>query len=73
VLPVSVIVSGVVAGELGSAGPTCAAADGADDGDVLGLELPQAAASTESGTRAAAVHTKRIFLATGEYSFAFAR
>src|ERR1700733_9456109 len=30
--------------------------------------LPQAAASRVSGTRTAAVHTKRIFLATGEYS-----
>src|SRR5579872_4193262 len=42
---------------------------------VVELEplLPQAAASRVSGTRAAAVHTKRIFLATGEYSFSFAR
>jgi hypothetical protein len=36
--------------------------------------LLQAAASRVSGTRAAAVHTKRILLlATGEYSFTFAR
>ena len=34
---------------------------------------PQAAASMVSGTRAAAVHTKRIFLATWEYSFSSAR
>jgi hypothetical protein len=34
---------------------------------------PQAAASTVSGTRAAAVYIKRIFLATWEYSFTFAR
>src|SRR5580698_2289414 len=44
------------------------------DGDVDPLALegelePQAAASMVSGTRAAAVHTKRIFLATWEYSF----
>src|ERR1700735_4285409 len=43
-----------------------------DAGGELEL-LPQAAASRVSGTRAAAVHTKRIFLATGEYSFSFAR
>jgi hypothetical protein len=42
-------------------------------GGVLELLL-QAAASRVSGTRAAAVHTKRILLlATGEYSFTFAR
>ena len=34
-------------------------------------ELPQAAASTVSGIRAAAVHIMRIRLATGTYSFCF--
>jgi hypothetical protein len=48
-----------------------------DDADGLaavveGLELPQAA-SRASGTRAAAVHTMRILLATSEYSFGIAR
>jgi hypothetical protein len=49
-----------------------------DEGDEAPLALegelePQAAASMVSGTRAAAVHTKRIFLATWEYSFTCAR
>jgi len=50
-----------------------------DDAEADGLEpeepepeLPQAA-SKASGTIAAAVHAKRILLATEEYSFAFAR
>jgi hypothetical protein len=40
-----------------------------EDEDEELPELPQAAASTVSGTRAAAVHTRRIRLATGKYSF----
>jgi hypothetical protein len=43
---------------------------GEDDEEEL-LELPQAAASTVSGTMAAAVQTRRILLATGTYSFVF--
>jgi hypothetical protein len=43
---------------------------GEDDEEEL-LELPQAAASTVSGTMAAAVQTRRILLATGTYSFLF--
>jgi hypothetical protein len=48
-------------------------ADVADEEGVLEPLLPQAAASRVSGTSAAAVHTKRIRLATGEYSFTYAR
>jgi hypothetical protein len=46
------------------------AADDDDDGAaaLLPPELPQAA-SKASGTIAAAVHAKRILLATGNYSF----
>src|SRR5580700_4120977 len=56
--------------------PLALAAGGADDADeegVLEPLLPQAAASRVSGTSAAAVHTKRIRLATEEYSFTYAR
>jgi hypothetical protein len=35
--------------------------------------LPHALASSAIGTTAAAVYTKRIRLATGEYSFSYAR
>jgi hypothetical protein len=73
VLPVSVTVSGVLDGEVGNAGPTIAAALGELDEDGVLGELLQAAASTASGTMAAAVYTKRILLATGEYSFSSAR
>src|SRR5580658_1733687 len=55
---------------------TLALAAGEDDGAVVDFEgelEPHAAARTVSGTRAAAVHTKRIFLATWEYSFSYAR
>src|ERR1700733_4408328 len=47
-----------------------------DDFAAAGVEvelLLQAAASRASRTRAAAVHAKRIRLATGEYSFTYAR
>ena len=64
VLPVSVTTSGVFAGEAGSAAPTIFAAAGGDDDDADGDDEPQAAARTESGIKAAAVYTKRIFFAT---------
>ncbi|MGH3395883.1 MAG: hypothetical protein ACRDPO_14465 [Streptosporangiaceae bacterium] len=50
-------------------------ADEDDDADELPLLplLPQAAARSAIGTTAAAVYTKRIRLATGEYSFTRAR
>jgi len=48
-------------------------ADGDDDGVVEPELLPQAAASRVSGTRAAAVHAKRIRWDNWEYSFAYAR
>jgi hypothetical protein len=47
-----------------------AAAAAGEDFDAAGVdELLQAAASRASGTRAAAVHTKRNLLTTGRYSF----
>jgi hypothetical protein len=51
------------------------AAAAGEDFDAAGVDelLLQAAASRASGTRAAAVHAKRIRLATGEYSFTYAR
>jgi hypothetical protein len=64
-LPVSVMVVGVFDGDVGSAEPTIFAADDVDDPDGLdGDELPQAAASTVSGIKAAAVYTKRFIFAT---------
>jgi len=47
----------------------------AADGDVEGVDVPELpqAASKASGTTAAAVHAKRILLATSEYSFVSAR
>jgi hypothetical protein len=63
-LPVSVMVVGVFDGDVGSAAPTIFA-DDVDDPDGLdGDELPQAAASTVSGIKAAAVYTKRFIFAT---------
>ena len=48
-----------------------AAAAAGEDFDAAGVDelLLQAAASRVSGTRAAAVHTKRNLLTTGRYSF----
>jgi hypothetical protein len=56
--------------------PDALSAGGAEVFAAAGGELElllQAAASRASGTRAAAVHAKRIRLATGEYSFTYAR
>jgi hypothetical protein len=56
--------------------PVALDAAAGEDFDAAGAELElllQAAASRVSGTSAAAVHTKRIRLATGEYSFTYAR
>jgi hypothetical protein len=68
---------GVLAGAVGSAGPTIAAAEAAGDEDDDELEppplLPQAAASSASEPTAAAEYTKRNRLATGEYSLTHAR
>jgi hypothetical protein len=52
-----------------------AAGDVAAAGDVEGVDVPELpqAASKASGTTAAAVHAKRILLATSEYSFVHAR
>ncbi len=66
VLPVSVIVFPLA---LAAAEDDDAGVDELDEGELE----PQAAASTASEARAAAVHTKRIFLATWEYSFTCAR
>jgi hypothetical protein len=63
VLPVSVIAVPLADDE--------AAAAGDDDDDDELPELLQAAASTVSGIRAAAVQSVRIGLATGKYSFVF--
>src|SRR5215469_4756527 len=72
-LPVSVMVVAVLSGDAGSAAPTIFAAAGELE-LLLGLPLElQAAAKTESGTRAAAVNARRVLLATGEYSFISAR
>src|SRR3984885_2604179 len=55
--------------------PDALSAAAGEDFDAAGVDelLLQAAASRASGTRAAAVHAKRIRLATGEYSFTYAR
>jgi hypothetical protein len=55
--------------------PVEALAAGDDDGDEAVVEVPELpqAARSASGTRAAAVHTTRILLATSEYSFVTAR
>jgi hypothetical protein len=59
------MVSGVFDGEVGSAAPTIFAdAAGADDDEPGVDDELQAAASTESGIKAAAVYAKRIFFAT---------
>jgi hypothetical protein len=49
--------------------------DVAAAGDVEGVDVPELpqAASKASGASAAAVHAKRILLATSEYSFVHAR
>jgi hypothetical protein len=52
--------------------PVALDAAAGEDFDAAGAELElllQAAASRVSGTRAAAVHTKRNLLTTGRYSF----
>jgi hypothetical protein len=55
VLPVSVMVSAVLAGDVGSAAPTIFAAAGVEDEEGELPDEPQAAARTESGIKAAAV------------------